>query len=434
MAMLARPSVRIRIIQLRWWLLLCCWLTLLACQPIQYLQRTTSQGKLAYIGGDGNVYVTTAGSQDRVAVTVDATVAAEGNGRSYHRLAWSPDGRLAFAAVDRRLGKTSSALYVNTPGEPTRQISHNEEHFVIYLHWSPKPCNSLSTCWHLAYLIEGVGVIDLRLVTLDVASAEDMVIGSAQPFYFTWSPDGRKMLWHQSGSRKFHPDASLTLYDIAGATGVSLVEPPGYFHAPAWSTTGKYWLDVVAGESGAALRLVDTQTRHATVLAESNNDIAFTWSPQGRQIAYAVRENPGDPFLGPIYLYDTTTGLTQRVTDLGLRVQAFFWAPDGQRIGYIHWLGMPGESWAQWRVYDLTTGQDRGYHAFNPSFHMRMLIGSFNQYAQSHQLWSPDGRYLTYADRDRGLVERVWLVDTWAEKGAPPILVDKGVIAVWSWE
>jgi hypothetical protein len=65
---------------------------------------------------------------------------------------------------------------------------------------------------------------------------------------------------------------------------------------------------------------------------------------------------------------------------------------------------------------------------------MRMLIGSFNQYAQSHQLWSPDGRYLTYADRDRGLVERVWLVDTWAEKGAPPILVDKGVIAVWSWE
>jgi hypothetical protein len=65
---------------------------------------------------------------------------------------------------------------------------------------------------------------------------------------------------------------------------------------------------------------------------------------------------------------------------------------------------------------------------------MRFAIHSFNQYAQSHRFWSPDGRYLVYADRDRALVERVWLVDTWAERGADPIPVDAGSIGFWSWK
>ncbi len=141
-----------------------------------------------------------------------------------------------------------------------------------------------------------------------------------------------------------------------------------------------------------------------------------------------------DPFYGPIHIYDLASGESRRITDLDLHVQAFFWSPDGARIGYLNWLALPNEAWAQWRVYDLTTNQDRGFNAFLPSFPMRMMIGSFNQYAQSDRFWSPDGRYLTYADRDRALVERVWLVDTLAPRGADPILVDEGVIGVWSWE
>jgi Tol biopolymer transport system component len=64
---------------------------------------------------------------------------------------------------------------------------------------------------------------------------------------------------------------------------------------------------------------------------------------------------------------------------------------------------------------------------------MRFMVHSFAQYAQSHRFWSPDGRYLVYADRDDGDADRVWLVDTAAEKGTDPILVDEGSIGVWSW-
>jgi TolB protein len=122
------------------------------------------------------------------------------------------------------------------------------------------------------------------------------------------------------------------------------------------------------------------------------------------------------------------------VTDDPFRIRAFFWSPDGERLAYLTWLDLPNETWAQWRVFDLTTGRDRGFAAFNPTPLMRFALYSFGQYAQSHRLWSPDGRYLVYADRDIAAVDRIWLVDTWAERGADPILIGEGTLAYWSWK
>jgi Tol biopolymer transport system component len=64
---------------------------------------------------------------------------------------------------------------------------------------------------------------------------------------------------------------------------------------------------------------------------------------------------------------------------------------------------------------------------------MRSVIGSFNQYAQSHRFWSPDGRYLVYAERTPDLIEQVWLIDTRSEDGSNASLIDEGTIGFWSW-
>ena len=87
----------------------------------------------------------------------------------------------------------------------------------------------------------------------------------------------------------------------------------------------------------------------------------------------------------------------------------------------------------QWRVYNVDSGEDRGFKVFNPSLHMRFVMSSFNQYAQSHRFWSPDGRYLVYANRDPLNAERIWLIDTWSEDGNNAILVDEGTMGFWSW-
>jgi len=106
-----------------------------------------SAGRLAYIGGDGNIYVTTPELTSPIAVTHDATTSPENMGFSYHRISWSSDGQLAFASVTRSLTQTQSQLYVKaSPETPARLVAQNNAHFVIYIYWSPVPCASAPSC------------------------------------------------------------------------------------------------------------------------------------------------------------------------------------------------------------------------------------------------------------------------------------------------
>jgi TolB protein len=171
-----------------------------------------------------------------------------------------------------------------------------------------------------------------------------------------------------------------------------------------------------------------------TLATVSDRPVEFAWSPAGDQIAYAIQEEIEEPAFGPIHIFDLKTGQSSRLTDLGFRIRAFFWSPDGQRLGYLTKLSLRDSEWLQWRVYDLTRNEDRGFKAFFPSFQMRFVLGSFNQFAQSHRLWSPDGRYLVYADRDRDLVERIWLIDTQSDDGHNTTPVAEGSMGFWSWE
>ena len=392
-----------------------------------------SSGRLAYIGGDGNVYVTTADRRETIAITDDATVAAEYSGYSYNRLSWSPEGRLAFAGVTRTNDEATSVLYVvNSPEDTPQAVGRSDEHFVIYIYWSPVPCPGRPGCRRLAYLIEEGESISLRLVELDGAEVENRRLGRGWPFYFSWAPNNHQIIWHTGGARRHNPAAHMAMYDIDRDELRLLAHEPGLFLAPAWSPQGDRWLAVSAQAELDQLQSFGADLP-MTLTTAPDGQVVFAWSPQGDQVAYAVRQYSSDPFYGPVQIFDVTTGRTQRVTDLGFRILGFFWSPDGQHLAYITRQPLFDSVWMQWRVYDLANEQDRGFKMFHPSFQMRFMISSFNQYAQSDRFWSPDSRYLVYADRDPANVERVWLVDTRAEDRTQAILVDEGAIGLWSW-
>ncbi|MBI1877718.1 MAG: DPP IV N-terminal domain-containing protein [Chloroflexi bacterium] len=401
--------------------------------PAPASTASRSSGRLAYIGGDGNVYVTTPDRNATIAVTSDATAAPEYPGYSYHRLSWSPDGRLAFAGVTRTNDDATSVLYVvNSPEASPQVIGRSNEHFVIYIYWSPLPCPNRPTCRRLAYLIEEEESISLRLVEIDGETVENQRLGRGRPFYFSWAPDSQRIIWHTGGARRHNPAAQLALYDVDRDELQLLPHEPGLFLAPAWSPQGDRWLGVSAEGQVDSLQSFGAE-QPVTLIRVPDGQVVFAWSPQGDQVAYATREKPNDPFYSAVHIFDLRTGQAQRITAVGFRILAFFWSPDGQRLAYLTRQPLFDSTWMQWRVYNLTENRDRGYKMFHPSFQMNFVISSFNQYAQSDRFWSPDSRYLVYADRDQALIERVWLIDTWAEDGNQAILVDEGAIGLWSW-
>jgi TolB protein len=393
-----------------------------------------NSGHLAFIGSDGNVYVTTLNREAPLQITKDATTNLEGIGRSYHRISWSRDGQLAFASVERDVNRTRSQLYAmpSLESKPLL-VSENDEHFIIYIYWSPTSCLYQSDCRKVAYLIEESGTIELNLAEIRDGKIENQVLGMGKPFFFSWSPDGNQILWHTDGARRYNDRAAIKMYHIDQERVHVLPYVPGLFLSPAWSPDGDRWLSVTAEANKDVLQILG-EDQPITVANTQNNFLVSIWSPNGKRVAYAIRERQEGSFYGPIHLYDLESGKTQQLTRNTINIKAFFWSPDGRDIAYLSHLELPEEVWYQWRVYTLEQRVDRGFANFNPSPSMRFMINSFNQYAQSHRFWSPDSRYLVYTDRDRFLVDRVWVVDTWAEQGKEPIQVAEGSLGIWSWE
>lgn len=422
-------------------LIFCLISALIACQAQTPPPPTTEppsvgqSGRLAYVGGDGNIYVTTADRSEVIAVTDDATAPPENSGFSYHRVAWSPDGQLAYASVERTGNQADSTLYVaESPGALPQVIAQDDEHFFIYIHWSPAPCPTGPQCRYLAYLIEKEAEqIGLHLVKLEAQQSEDRLLGQGRPFYFGWMPNGQQMVWHTGGSSRFNSEAQLTAYDIERNLTKIIPHLPASFLAPAWSPQGERWLATITNDDDDIIQSFGVEPPVSLTKTPAGHQTAFVWSPDGQQVAYASVRNITDPFYGPIHIFELATGESRQLTGNSFRVNGFFWSPDGQKLAYLHKVAFE-EPWLQWRVVDLIEGEERGYNVFNPSFQMRYVLGSFDQYAQSHRFWSPDGRYLVYGDQNEERVQRIHLVDTLAERGTQPIFIDEGTIGFWSWD
>ncbi len=396
--------------------------------------HSASSGVLAYVGADGNVWTASPGEGWTRQMTGDASAPPEGQGRSYHRVAWLRDGSLAFAAVVRAGDEASSELFIQRPEEQSpRLITRNEEHFVIYLYGSPAPCSEGTSCPSLVYLMEEEDGVGLHLVRTGENAARDVLVTVGRPCYLSWSPDGQQIVWHTGGARRDNPAAEIGLYDIAEERRQVLSTAPGRFLAPVWLAEGEGWLGVTALDGVDRLQRI-TADEATTLVTTAGQEIAFVAAPGGERIAYAVRDPDNPAAYGPVHVADLGTGETRQLTSDAFSVLGFFWSPEGRRLAYLSRLDLPNAVWMQWRTFDLVSGRDRGFTAFHPTPLMRFMIHSFNQYAQSHRLWSPDGRYLVYADRDDAGTDRVWLVDTEAERGADPILVDEGSVGVWSWQ
>ena len=407
--------------------------------PLQPTDRTgviapsSPTSLIAYVDTDGNIYTIAPDGSGRRAVTRDRPA----QGGPYNTLAWSPDGQLAFmTSADH-----DSALFAVRPGsgDRTQVFSGSADEAPFYLYWSPDS-------QQLAFLTSSPSRMKLWLAESHHAdSAQTIATGS--PSYFSWSPDSQSLLMHVGGTQRDSADARVAIFQTSPSETTKLPDAPGSFQAPAWSPDGTRFLLARQNDQGND-ELVLAEGDSRSVLASSHTGLMFTWSPRGNRIAFAR------PSLATGLLFDSVVVLDvesqqQRAVARG-EIAAFFWSPDGEQLAVLSidesnlrpqsrssWLTVRDNQQSSpvrlaWSVINAVDGTAVDLPAFHPTDSFLTLIPYFDQYAQSLSLWSPDSRYLLYADLDTRNQPAIRVVDT-TQPGQPAQRLAEGIFAAWSW-
>lgn len=384
-------------------------------------------GHLAYVGADDNVYVVDPVTGATVQVTDDGSSADTGSGIFHTGMAWSETGELAFARTD--VEAFTSSLFVTVPGSgEVRQVTRSSG-MLIYASWSPAECGR-SRCSRLAYIAdadgEPGGEVTLSVLRPTAATPWRPVLEErGAQIYFSWAGRGR-LIRHLL-------DAEPTLEEVEPAEGSArpIRARLGPFLAPAVAAGRVVYAVADAPDADPSVTVTDSAVVvHAPPDARR---VAFAPSPDGSRLALAVRRGPQttpEQAFGHPWIVDLGTGEVSRVGPPSLWAKAFYWAPDSLRLAYLTWLDNDLRPYNQWRVFDVRTGEDHGFVAFQPTRTFETLTTFFDQFGQSHRLWSPDGRYLTYAAVSNEGQDQVWLLDT--KRSHERTLVADGVVATFS--
>ena len=384
-------------------------------------------GHLAYVGADDNVYVVDPVMGATVQVTDDGSSADTGSGIFHTGMAWSETGELAFARTD--VEAFTSSLFVTVPGSGELERVTSAGGMLIYASWSPAPCGGRG-CSGLAYVADGDGEpggeVALRVLRPAAARWRPVLEQRAAQIYFAWAGGRERLVRHV-----LEADGRLEDVDLDRGTARAIRASLAPFLAPAF--TGGRVVYAVADAPDADPSVTVTDSAVVVHAPPDARRVAFAPSPDGSRLALAVRRGPQttpEQAFGHPWIVDLGTGEVSRVGPPSLWAKAFYWAPDSLRLAYLTWLDNDLRPYNQWRVFDVRTGEDHGFVAFQPTRTFETLTTFFDQFGQSHRLWSPDGRYLTYAAVSNEGQDQVWLLDT--KRSHERTLVADGVVATFS--
>lgn len=403
-------------------------------------------GQIAYLGVDGNVFVTDQGARRPTALTADARAVPDDDGRivRYDLPTWSPqDRRLAFMRVSavQGGGLTASVLVASAEAGDPVEVFRSSTDIPIYLYWSP------DGGW-ISFLTGGIGGGPLALRVAPAAGGEVSIVDTGRPYYWAWSPRERSIFAHVGGSAGDGAgQARLSFLSLdEPVTEVGLAQEPGMFQAPAFSPDGQSLLFATDLESGAGgLMLATAAGEVRSVVAEFPGAVAFAWAPQGHKVAYIASRAPGQILPGDLYILDLEDPENPVQIDTEAEaVVAFFWAPDGERLAYLvpviygpEDAGQQSDIPVSQILLALYVADARGSSAkllatFRPTQAMLQIIPFFDQYQRSATIWSPDGNYLVISSVIGTEGEGVFLVPS-SGSIEPRYLVD-GRLAFWSWK
>ena len=358
----------------------------------------SAPNRLAYVGLDEHVYTTSLEGEGpyRVSAAQGETVSAVGQ-RLTRWPSWSPDGaRLAYLRYDVERGTEihySVRVVAANGTNPVRAFESDTE-APIYLSWAPD-----GTALTLLAQREQ----ELHLQSLDpdgVAAPRTLATGN--PLYFAWAPDSRRLLVHVNGDGRGNGRGLMKLvgFGQSAEPTMNLQTRPTDFRSPAWSPDGgRVAFAALAAGGQSALAVQEPKASEPVRLAALGHEPALLWSPTAERLAFSSRL-PSRPILYRGIETIKADG-SERHTVTDSDVAAFYWSPDGRQLAYA--AINQGTRAFTWFVSEADGKGRRQLGSFVPNEDQLFMFAFFDQYAQSHGVWSPDGKHLVYAGFEPGL-------------------------------
>jgi TolB protein len=345
------------------------------------------------------------------------TVAEDVSPELFHYPSTSHDGKrivyisrdtsgAALAALDLESGKRIE-LYRSISNPP------------LYAAWSPDGL-------HVSFLTtHSAGGLEIYIVAADGSAEAERIGTAAGSSYFAWHPDGERLLLHTSGKPS---DSRVATFEPGNPQPLSERDDPGFFQAPAWSEDGQAFFYVAQPAEASAQRQIESVLTRVgpdgapqTIASEKQAAMLFSRAPDSDRLAYVTVGADG---FGALKVVDGSGGEVRTLSRPDEAIPAFFWSPDGTQIAYLTFAR--GEDTAPrftWHLVGRDGGAVRDLVSFTPSQAFAGLVGYFDAYAISLELWSPDGRSIVYGSDDG-----VYALDI--ASGAPTRRSD-GVLGIW---
>ena len=399
-------------------------------------------GLIAYLGVDGNMYVSDQGGGHLKKLTEDAVIPqSQGGPLFYYQYpTWSRDGNeLAFIGLKSDGSQTQSKLMIaNMDDYAIHEVYKSESEHPIYLNWSPDNQN-------LSFISTSVSGQNIILQTIPAQGGERTVLDAGSPYYWSWAPDGKVMIVHAGGTASSAPE-HLAFLNVSSSTVTEqgLDATPAAFQAPAWSPDGSHIALARASDKENQIVVTDAAGQNPKKVGTFANKTAFAWSSDSRHLAYLDGGQALDAgTFGPLHVVDVETS---KETVQDANIVAFFWSPSGEEIAYFVLLqansdssGSSGSSSSgqtapqfvlQLHVLDVTTGKSRELFTYRPTQQFLSVLPYFDQYHQSATIWSPDNNNLVLSFMDNSGNPGIAIVA--ASGKLEPRLLAEGYLAFWS--
>ncbi|MGB9873277.1 MAG: TolB family protein, partial [Anaerolineae bacterium] len=262
----------------------------------------------------------------------------------------SPDGRYLAAQVNCEWG--GYVLLADLSSGQVTRLAGALGQESIFLDWQPGGAP------RLAVRAEPIGDGGVYLVDPRTLGAERLPV-PGDTYNVAFSPDGTRVLFAVTEGLGRGSEVWVMNRDGSGVTRL-LREPQHIVALPRWSPDGEQWAYIRMADNAVPFTVGELWVwdedgaRMLSGQADAGHGYGPVWSPDGRSIAFVVRENAADRdadiaagrLESNIYLAEVATGRVRAVTRFDRTlVEEPVWTADGRQVVFVAGSGGEVDVW-----------------------------------------------------------------------------------------